>query len=262
MLRILCSLLLLFPAMLGAQVLPYTRVITLQDIAESLDKVDGVSCDLRVEHTRPDDRRKFRMFLKSPQGETEIKVFESGVFHVPKLPREDWKVSKVRHTLEKGALSLKFRYGFNGGLPSTNATLYELCQSVAEKWKNIETFKDKLLQAIPEFKEVQIALIGLWMPQGEPCDGKIFLKRGDETVAVIDLSKPAETTWLFEQYDPKLHRVVWDVKDREKAPAFNMRMQVYNWDQVPAKNSFILWPRGPNGPTNITAVAAINLDRR
>lgn len=101
MLRIILIVCCALPLMAGAQELPYPVVFALQRAADSAAKVEGVVCQLKMQHTREGDKRLFKVTLESPHGRTDVKISPDGSFDLPTLPAEDRNRSKLVHNLEK-----------------------------------------------------------------------------------------------------------------------------------------------------------------
>jgi hypothetical protein len=237
--RIAATLIVLLPLLARAQGLPYSDIMPLQEAVEALAKIKGVGCELTAKHSNEDDKRGFKVFLESPKGRTEIKISDDGTFHLPTLPKEDWDHSQVAHTLEKGALTLTLSFGFAGEVPD-DSSLLVMCNGLVEGFRKIEGLRARLERVVPEFADLQVAIVGVSFPRVNPVAGKVLLKRGETTVATIDLSQTGEASWLFDQYDPKVHKIVWEMKNEAKAPRAEMVVR-YGQEATSVKNAVFLW---------------------
>lgn len=217
-----CLLSGLLPLLASAQSLPYTHVIGLQNAIDAFRAVEGMSGQLTLTHQRPDDTRPFQIFLEAPTARTEIKVDTNGMFRLPKLPKDDWEAARVTHTLEKGALSVNFFFGFEGALGSTDATVYDYCVGLATKMGKVLTM---VVSSVPDLADLQVTMVGVAVARTEPARGKVLLKRGDRVVASADLSETGKVVWPFDKYDPKEHRVVWETEDEDQPQRFHLVLE-------------------------------------
>lgn len=260
MLRLILTLMLAAPV-LATAALPYSDVLALQEAAEAIAKVDGAVCRVKIEHSRPDDRRPFRVLLESPREKTEIKVTAGGAFQLPVLPREDWDRSQLSHNLEKGALKLTFDFGFNGEQPDKDEPLSAMCLAMAEKMRVIEGLRDRLSRLMPGLADLQVAMVGVAFPRLKPVPGKVLLKRGDRTVAEIDLSQTGTAAWMFDRYDPKEHRMEWKMQKGEKQPRAELVLRS-GAEATSTKNAILLWrPVTPSESSGSSKAPATNLKR-
>jgi hypothetical protein len=229
--QVLITFSLVFLSVCGwGQSIPYITLKTLEDCAKELRQIDGVTAELKLEHSDPVDVRSFRLALESPDGRTNIiKVHKDGTFRLPELAADDQERSRVTHSLERGALTLSFSCFWNGELPgelkTQEASLFTLCSAAAEQFDKIEPAFVKLGDAIPDFKDFQMTIVGVSLPREKPSSGFALLKNGDRTVATIDLSQTGKASWMFDDYDPKTHRVVWDMKKGEPEPKLLMEIK-------------------------------------
>jgi hypothetical protein len=211
------------------QSLPYGSLKTLEDCARELRQIRGVTAELKLAHTDAADTRSFQIFLETTAGRTNIPVKKDGTFRLPELPVDAREGSRLTHSLEKGALTVTFAFFWNGELPEAaqklEGNLFTVCSTLGSQFDKFEPTFAKLTEAFPEFQDFQMAIIGVSLPREKPCTGFAYLKKGDKTVATIDLSETGTASWMFEDYDPKTHRIVWDVKHCDPEPKLFMEMK-------------------------------------
>ena len=196
------------PMLAGAQRLPYTVVREMDDIANSITRVSGLKCDLEVENKREGDSRKFKIFLQSPSSRTEVKVGPDGTFRLPALPKEDWDQSYITHTLAPGALSMSVSISLDSSrFDGFDGSIYEMVSPIVKTCQNMSSIRPKLEEFGAPIGDPEIAIVGLSFTRVAPVSGKLHLMRGDQTVASIDLSQTGTVSWLFEEYDPRKHRI-------------------------------------------------------
>lgn len=247
MIRKLIILLYAVPFLCGAQVMPYRTLKTLQDCADSLQQMDGMTVTVKVTHVNPKDDRGFNLSLKTSEGERAIPVGKDGSFRVPELPKEQQQSATVVHSLEKGDLRLSLDFGFNGELPhgsdKGNYTIFEECSVLVERFKQFEHVFVKLEESLPGLNCYQIAAAGITCLRERPSSGKVLLKNGDKTVAAADLTQTGPVTWMFDEFDPKIHRLEFKMSDNEPAPKCYFVCK-YGADAVASKNAIFFQEDG------------------
>lgn len=211
------------------QSIPYAAAKTLEDCAAELRQIKGVTAELELEHSNPEDTREFRLWLETPGDRKTIEVSKEGTFRLPKLSVDDQEGARVTHSLEAGALTLSFAFHWNGELTkeslSRNKSLFETCTAVAGPFSKFEPVFVKLGNAIPGLKDFQIAIVGVSLAREKPCSGLAILKNGEKTVDTIDLSQTGKASWMFGDYDPRTHRVVFEMKNGDSEPKLFLEIQ-------------------------------------
>jgi hypothetical protein len=224
------------------QSMPYGILKTLEDCATELRQVAGVTAELKLKHSDSADTRRFRLTLETPNGHTNIQVGKDGKFRLPQVAPEVQNASKVSHSLEKGALTLSFICSWEGTLPDTqksDESLFTLCTTGASSFDKLEPTFVKLGRVIPDFADFQMAITGVSILREKPSSGFALLKNGDKTVATIDLSQTGKASWMFADYDPKTHRIVWDMKNNEPEPKVSMEI-LYGKEAVGLKQAIMV----------------------
>jgi hypothetical protein len=208
--------------MVGAQELPYTFVLSLQNAAETVRKVNGVVCQLKMEHSREGDTRPFSISLQSAKGRMPVEVAEDGSFHLPLLPEPERGQARLIHSLEKGALSISFAFNVSGAVAAERPdqrTLFEVCSEIADGFQGLDSMWSTLGQVAPELADLQLAIVGLSFPRAKPATGRALIKKGDSVVSTVDLFQAGPFVMMFDEYDPKEHTIVWEMpKDARSAP--------------------------------------------
>jgi len=212
------------------QSIPYAMARTLEDCAAELRQIKGVTAELKLEHSNPQDTREFRLWLDTPGDRKTIKVSKEGTFRLPKLSVDNQENARVTHSLEAGALTLSFGFHWNGELSkeflSQNKSLFEQCAAVAAaRFGKFEPVFVRLGNAIPDLKDFQIAIVGVSLAREKPCSGLAILKSGERTVETIDLSQTGKASWMFSDYDPRTHRVVFEMKNGDSEPKLFLEIQ-------------------------------------
>jgi hypothetical protein len=209
------------PLIARAQELPYPMVFALQRAADSAAKVDGVVCRLKMQHAREGDTRPFKVILESPHGRTAVKISPDGSFNLPTLPEEDRNRSKLVHDLEKGALAITFGFQIGGVIREDiqhEKTVFQVCSEVAKGLQKLDEMWNMLGQFQPQFKDLELAIVGLSLPRAAPARGRVLLKRGDVTARTVDLSQTGEIAFMFDQYNPREHTIAWEMEKDEPNP--------------------------------------------
>jgi len=75
-----------------------------------------------------------------------------------------------------------------------------------------------------------MALVGVSLLREKPVSGMALLKNGERTVASIDLSQSGKISWMFSDYDPRTHRVVFEMKNGDPEP--RLYMEIKNGNEV------------------------------
>ena len=179
--------------------------------------------EIVLTHSDSTDTREFKLFLETPTNRIQIIVLEGGVFRLPELPKAEQERARVVHSLEKGALTLTVKCEFKGKLAAgigEGETLFELCSAMADKMRQYNYVWDAIGEIMPEYKEMGLVIAGVTCTVEKPTPGKVLLKNGNKTVTSIDTLRPQTVTWSFDQYDPKTHRLVIDVKGEDVSPIF------------------------------------------
>jgi hypothetical protein len=251
--RTLLILVSLFPLLTAAQELPYAPVLSLQQAAEFVAGVQGISCKLRFE-TRDGVRRPFRIVVESPSGRMPVKVDEDGAFELPHVPRGDRPASRLVHNLEKGALSLTVDFRLEASIlrpeGSQQTDIFTICSEIAERFRRSDGIREALGQLQPELNDLQVAIVGLSCPRSEPGQGRVLLKQGSTTVVALDLAQTGRKTFLFEDYDPRQHAIVWDTPVAGSKPPVEF-VFASGAQAIQMKNSIFLWKAEPIGPADV-----------
>jgi len=242
--RVLSSLILVWASVAGlGQSLPYTVFKDLEDSAKELRQIEGVTAELQLEHRDPKDTRRFQLALEVEKARKPIKVNKDGTFRLPEVPMDKQAQAQVTHSLEKGALKLSFAFSIRSVLPkpanSDTNSLFELGSVMSNQFDKMEPAIVKVGNSIPYFKNLQIALVGVSLPREKPCSGMAILKNGERTVASIDLSQTGKVFWMFSDYDPRTHRVIFEMKNGDAEPRLYMEVK-YGNEAVGSKNAIPL----------------------
>jgi hypothetical protein len=252
MLRTLLILVTSFPLLTAAQELPYAPVLSLQQAAEAVTGVQGIVCNLRFE-TRDGVKRPFRILVESPSGRIPVKVDEDGTFELPHVPRGDRPPSRLVHNLEKGAISLTvdFRLEANVLRPEggQQTDIFTICSEIAERFRRSDGIREALGQLQPELNDLQVAIVGLSCPRSEPGQGRVLLKQGSTTVVTVDLAQTGRRTFLFEEYDPKQHTILWDTPVGGSTPPVEL-VFAGGTQASQMKNAIFLWKVEPVVPAD------------
>lgn len=221
-------LLTLLSASCWAQSIPYVTVQTLEDCAKEFRKVAETTAEIRLQHSDGADTRSFRLTLETPDGVKGIAVGEDGTFHLPQVAPAIREASLVRHSLEKGALTLSFKYGFHATLPGTQrweGSLLTMCTEWGGFFgEKVGRLFAKVGTISPDFTDFKIGVVGVSLAREKPCAGFALLKNGERIVASIDLSRAGKASWMFAEYEPGTHRIVWDMKNNEPAPSVDLEL--------------------------------------
>jgi hypothetical protein len=252
MFRSLLIVLCLFPLPTAAQGLPYAPVLSLQQAAELVTGVQGIVCTLRFE-TRDGVKRPFRIVVESPNGRIPVKVDEDGAFELPHVPRGDRPPSRLVHNLEKGALSLTVDFRLEASVlrpeGSQQTDIFTICSEIAERFRRSDGIREALGQLQPELNDLHLAIVGVLCPRREPGHGTILLKQGSTTVVAVDLAQTGRKTFLFEDYDPSQHAIVWDSPIAGSTPPVEL-VFASGAQAIQMKNSIFLWKAEPVGPAD------------
>jgi hypothetical protein len=250
MFRTLLIPLCLFPLLTPAQELPYPLVLSMQQAAESVTGVQGIVCTLRFE-TRDGVRRPFRIVVESPGGRLPVKVDEEGAFELPHIPRGDRPPSRLVHNLEKGALSLTVDFRLEASLlrpePNQQTSIFTIGSEIAARFRQSDGIREALRQLQPELNDPQLAIVGLSCPRSEPRRGRVLLKQGNTPVVMVDLAETGRRTFLFEEYDPKQHAIVWETPDPGSTPPVEL-VFAGGAQAIQMKNAIFLWKVEPVAP--------------
>ncbi len=239
------------PLLGAAQEIPYTAAKWVQDSMKEFRRIDGVTAEATIEHSNPADARSFRVFLETPRGRSEIKVRKDGSFRLPPVAKEDQDRSRLVGSLEKDALALSFTFDIESKpVAFTNdVSLFAVCWPMVEKFKETGHVWDALVEVIPDAKGFQLAIVGISFPRQKPASGRVLLKNGEKTVASIDLSQTGTACWMFDEYDPKANRIVWEMKNGERRPrAYLVYKCGEEAERVPG--AMFLIKAQPDGPAN------------
>ncbi len=174
-----------------------------------------------MQHRREGDKRPFKVTLESPKGQTAIKVLPDGSFDLPQLPEEERSRSKLVHNLEKGALSITFGLQIGGVIrehTGDDKSIFEVCSEVAHALSKLDDVWNTLGQVQPELSDLELAIVGLSLPRAIPMRGRVLLKKGEVTVRTVDLSQTGEINLMFDQYNPREHRIVWETEKDGSTP--------------------------------------------
>ncbi len=250
---LLVTLIMWLPVRVSAEGLPYETAKAMLDAASCLNGVDGFRCELTMVHSRNEDKRPFKVFLESPVQRVVVEVHPDGAFRLPVVPRQDWENTSLVHTLEPGALSLNLFFGFESKLlPSKpwELQLSVLTSNLTEKCEHFSALRDKLKNASPEIRNVEIAAIGISIPREKPNPGEVHLKRGGHIVASINLQQTGPAAWMFEQYDPKTHTISFDVKEDQPPIKYFLVLKAMAPGEPLPPNAFYFWKGEPGGAAN------------
>ena len=124
-----------------------------------------------------------------------------------------------------------------------------MCSVWIEQFKKIDGVRAKIGPLMPWLTEPEAAIVGVKFSRIQPVKGRVLLKRGEVTVASIDLSQTGEASWMFAKYSPKEHRLVYDIKEGQRLPLAEM---VYRTDESgeELENAFFLWKVQPADPAS------------
>lgn len=209
------------PLAIRAQELPYSIVLAMQQAAEEAKQVDGVTCELQMQHAHEGDSRPFKITLDTPKGQTPITVQPDGAFTLPVLPEEDRDHARLLHNLEKGALSINFQFKMEGRTSQEKEkTMYEVCSGVAEGMSRLDDMWNALGKVSPQFRSMDLAIVGYVLPRTTPINGRMLLKKGDETVKTVDLTETGPVMLMFDDFNPREHRMTWDMAPDVAIPQF------------------------------------------
>lgn len=226
------------------QTVPYAAFKEIEDSAEQLRQIEGAKAELKLEHTDPADTRTFQITLETPAGKQPVKVNQDGTFRLPKIPADVQPQATLTHSLEKGALTIDLNFNWNGSSTETNNpdtnSVFENCSTVAKPLIKAEPVFAKLGESYPEFKDFQIAFVGVYFSREKPCPGKALLKHGKKTVSVIDLSQTGKATWLFSDYDPRTHWIDFEMKKGEPSPKIYYKFETGK-EAAGKKGAILVW---------------------
>ena len=227
--RILNTLLFLWMTV-GAfgQAIPYDIVKTIDDCAKELRQVEGCTAEVAIKHADPKDNRDFQLLLETSKDRKPIKLNKDGTFRLPTVKADEVRKAQVIHSLEKGALSLDFYFGWQAKPPtnaSSETSLSEFCSFAANKFGIMEHTFIRLGDVLPSFKDLQITFVGVSLPRDTPSSGLALLKNGEKTVASVDLSQTGKVSWMFADYDPKTHWIEFEMKDGAAEPNLSMEIR-------------------------------------
>jgi hypothetical protein len=213
MMRILITVLLFWKSIaVFGQAIPYELVKTIDDCMKELRQVEGFYAQVVIKHADPKDNRDFQVSLENSRGREQLKINKDGTFRLPAVKADEARTTQVIHSLEKGALRLDINFGFWDKLGNAGQTnFFEVCTLAANKAASMEHVFVRLGDVFPPFKDLQIAFVGVSLVIDTPCSGLAILKNGEKTVTSIDLSQTGKVSWMFADYDPRTHRIVFEL---------------------------------------------------
>lgn len=206
----------------AGQSLPYDLFRVLDECSKEAQRTEGIQAGFHLQHTRPGDQREYQLWLETSGLKKPIRVNPRGTFELPLIPERDQPKAKITHSLEAGALTVTFAFHWSPQLVDrsqpTNETIFSACTNIAKLMARMEPVIAKVSTVLPEFASFEFGIVGITFPKEKLLDGFVRLKSGEKTVATLDLSKPGRATWLFKDYDPKSHRIEFDLKGKSKVP--------------------------------------------
>lgn len=231
-----------------AQRLPYQMALHVQQIADFVAEQEEITGFLQMTHSSPSDKRPFTVTLITPEKKTPITVAEDGSFALPKISKEIWDKSYLEHNLNKGALTMMVVFGSKFSLPTKTqgkeqeegVKLDVLCSQMVNGFRKLAPIKAQIKALMPTWVDPKFAITGLTFVRAQPIEGWVYLKKDQETVASIDLSQKGAVTWTFERYDPRLHHLVFNLKEDEDYPRMNWQFGTSNGES-PLKNAMPIW---------------------
>ncbi|HEX5220508.1 MAG TPA: hypothetical protein VFZ59_13135 [Verrucomicrobiae bacterium] len=211
------------------QSIPYTVLKTLDECAKEFRQIEGFTAELTIKHLDPKDSRDFQVWLETSKGRKQIKINKDGTFRLPAVKADEQAKAQIVHSLEKGALDLGFSFNWaakTGRNMNGYSNLFEFCSVGATSYARAERLFIKVSDVIPAFRDMPITIVGVSLKRDVPCSGLAVLKNGDKTVASVDLSQTGEVSWMFSDYDPRTHRVVYEMKNGAAEPYLNFDMRM------------------------------------
>ncbi len=197
---------------LTAQTMPFAILGLSEQAVKESEGNRFVTAYVSITHAVPEDKRPFKLTLKSPAGSSEIEVKPTGEVVVPKVPRKDWEQSTVSHNLERGALMFTFGFQcrmtpdvlFDRGFKEANMAVW--LAGLKNKYSPELARFQGLGKVGPEaLRRSTFAVTGLKVKSAGTGEGSVSLMLNGKVVETLDFARKAEVDWPFEKYDPATH---------------------------------------------------------
>jgi hypothetical protein len=209
------------------QTIPYTALKTIDECAKELRQIEGFSAELVIKHSDPKDSRDFQVLLETSEGRKELKINKDGTFRLPAVKADEQRNAQVIHSLEKGALTLSMSFEWDlKSTRNTHSNLFDLCSEMVTPVRSAEPVFIKIGDMIPDLRDLPIVIVGVSLTRDVPCSGLAILKNGEKTIASLDLSQTGKASWMFADYDPRTHRIEFEMKNGAAEPYIHTEMRV------------------------------------
>jgi hypothetical protein len=223
------------------QAIPYELLKELEDCTTTLRRTPGVTAEVQLLHNNPKDSRNFQLTLETPSERANIPVGVDGRFRLTQVSPEVQSKTRVLHSLEKGALALSILFQIDRNWPGThraNKTIYADCSEIGGSISELKPALVRLGKVIPEFANFRVSIVGVSLMREKPSAGFALLKNGDKTVSSFNLSETGKASWMFSDYDPKIHTIAFEMKNNGPEPQMFMEFD-YGPGSVPQKGAIM-----------------------